>query len=170
MRDKTDHNQQKSGSLSCTTFHSWPCLCKNLRLLDSFHRYWWSMNPVIWLDKRQKGPNPTKGGSLRCYLLLMTNSKQKTKITLDSFQRYWWLKNPAIWLDERHIDSSRCYIYLMTISLQKKSKKLLNFFQRYRWSKYVAIWLDKKSKWPHPTQSGGLRYYVSLIIVSMQYI
>ena len=37
-------------------------------IFNFFQRYWWSMIPAVWLDKRYNWPNPTKSGSLRCSL------------------------------------------------------------------------------------------------------
>ena len=65
MRDTTCHTQPKSSSLRCYL----PLMTismQKLGSLDSFHRYWRSKNPAIWLDKRQNWPHPTKIGSLRC--------------------------------------------------------------------------------------------------------
>ena len=60
---------------SHATFPSWISPWKSSKIsTDSFHRYCWSKNPAICLDKRHTWPNPTKTGSLRCYVPLMTNS------------------------------------------------------------------------------------------------
>ena len=57
------------------------------------------------------------------------NICKKTNILLDSFPRYWRSKNSKILLDQRHVwshptqsGSLRCYIPLITISMQKKLK------------------------------------------------
>ena len=71
--------------------------CKKSKILtESFHIYWGSKNPAIWLDKRDSWPHPTKIGSVRCYIPSMITSMQKSKITIDSFQKYWWSKNLVI--------------------------------------------------------------------------
>ena len=63
---------------SHATFPSWISPWKSSKIsTDSFHRYCWSKNPGICLDKRHTWPNPTKTGSLRCYVPLMTNSMHK---------------------------------------------------------------------------------------------
>ena len=53
-----------------------PCR-KSKKSFDSFQRYCWSKNPVIWLNKRYTWPHPTKSGSLRCYLPLTNTLIQK---------------------------------------------------------------------------------------------
>ena len=71
--------------------------------IDSFQRYWWSKNPVIWLDGRHNWPHTTKSSSLTYYFPLLTVCMQK-KLRDRSilFRDNWWSKNPAIWLDEKH--------------------------------------------------------------------
>ena len=63
--------------ISGVTLPWWLSLCKKIRSLDFFNRYWWSKGPV-WLDEGQNWPYPTKRGSLTCYLPLMIISRQKT--------------------------------------------------------------------------------------------
>ena len=103
IRETIHHNQSKM-VVSGATFPWWLSPCKKkLRPLDSFHRYWCSKNPVIWLDERHNWQHWNKRGSLTCYLRLMIISMQKkSKRLIEHFQKYWWSKNPAIWLNKRH--------------------------------------------------------------------
>ena len=71
--------------------------CKESKTsIDSFHRYWWSKNPAIWLE-RYNWPNPTKNGSLLSV---------EDHLSIDSFHRYWLSKNPSVWLAESHLDQN----------------------------------------------------------------
>ena len=85
------------------TFLWWLSPCKKeLRLLDSFHRYWWSKNHSIWLDERHNWPDPTKEVVLDATFVWWLSSCKTSKRLLDFLHRYRWPKNPAIWLDDRH--------------------------------------------------------------------
>ena len=52
--------------------------------IDSFRRYCWSQNPIIWLDQRHTWPHLAKSDNLWCYLLLTIISIQKSKILIVS--------------------------------------------------------------------------------------
>ena len=56
---------------------------------------------------------------------------------------------------------------LMTSFIQK-TKRLLDFFQRYWWSKNLVICLAQRHNWPHPIDSGSLKFCLSFMIVSTQ--
>ena len=70
--------------------------------IDSFRRYCWSQNPIIWLDQRHTWPHLAKSDNLWCYLLLTIISIQKIK-DIDCFYQWCcWSKNYKTWLGERH--------------------------------------------------------------------
>ena len=54
------------------------------------------------------------------------------------------------------------------LSTCKISRRLIDSLQRYWWSRFSTIWLDKRNNWPHPTKSGSLKCYLSLMPNLMQ--
>ena len=75
-RGTPSHNQPKT--VSDTASYSWLFSCKKSQTsLDSFQRYCWSKNLVIWLDLKHNWPNPVKSGSFTSCRTSLIISTQK---------------------------------------------------------------------------------------------
>ena len=142
---------------------------------NSFQRYWGSENPAIPLGQRHTCPHTTKHGNYGSYLLLIIISMQKNKETNWFSPEILLIKqscNIIRWPQLTTPNPNRWQVTGATFPLWltpcKETKISTDSFQRYWWSKNPAIWLGKWHNWPHSTKSKSLRWYLHLMMNSMQ--
>ena len=130
-----------------------------------------------WLAIRKKGilePNWTRGttdhtltkGEISDVTFHWWLTPCKKTISFDSFLRHWWSKNLTIWFHETQTwphptksVSLRCYLPLMTISMQR-SYVIIRLFPE-------ILLIEDLYNWQHPTKSSSARCYLSLMVNSM---
>ena len=105
-------------------------------MLPSVDDYLHAKNQSYWLIPPNRGPT----GHAQPKVIVpdatfpwWLTTYRKTNVSVDSFRTYWWSNNAAIWLDEKQTyphptkrSSFRCYLDLMTISMQKV--KVIDWF------------------------------------------